>query len=71
MISIGNKPKYMPSSPSTFMKGIEEEIRANKLRDAENNAEMAQVDIDELKASGDSEALKGQEGTNAPTETSK
>ncbi len=48
MINIGNKPKYMSSAPSTFMKGIEEEIRENKIRDAANNAEMADVEIDEM-----------------------
>jgi hypothetical protein len=53
MISIGNKPRYMSSAPSTFMKGIEEEIRENKIRDAANNAEMSEVDIEESEGESD------------------
>lgn len=41
MISIGNSPKYVSSEPSTLMKSVEEEIRANKLKDAKNAEEMA------------------------------
>jgi hypothetical protein len=39
-ISVGKKPRYLSSGPSTFMKEVTDEIAANKARNAKNEKEM-------------------------------
>ena len=46
-MQIGNKPKYVSSQPSTFMKGIEVELAEKKIKDAKDARERSITELEE------------------------
>ena len=45
---IGNKPRYASSQPSTFMKGVEDELKDKRVKDAKDALERANANIEEV-----------------------
>lgn len=53
-MQIGNKPKYVSSQPSNFMKAIEEEIAEKKAKDARDAKERSMIEEDDSESNQES-----------------